>query len=62
MLAKLVFAFMLMKGTVVPQGEHEGRKMYAVIMSDSTAVDYAYKGEVLNYIKTKEFKYNEDLK
>jgi hypothetical protein len=53
---------MLMKGTVVPQGEHEGRKMYAVIMSDSTAVDYAYKGEVLNYIKTKEFKYNEDLK
>lgn len=61
MLAKLLFAFMLMKGTVVPQGDHEGRKMYT-IQNDSMQIEYAYKAEVLNYIKTGQFKYNEDLK
>lgn len=52
---------MLMKGTVVPQGDHEGRKMYT-IQNDSMQIEYAYKAEVLNYIKTGQFKYNEDLK
>jgi hypothetical protein len=58
----LVFYFMMFKGSIIPQGQHEGRKMYAVIFPDGKAVDYAYKAEVLNYIKTKQFTYNEDLR
>ena len=53
---------MMFKGSIIPQGEHEGRKTYAVIFPDGKAVDYAYKAEVLNYNKTKQFTYNEDLR
>jgi hypothetical protein len=57
----IVFYWMMLKGSIIPQGEHEGRKMYAIIFPDGKAVDYAYKAEVLNYIKTKQFTYNEHL-
>lgn len=58
----IVFYFMMLKGSIIPQGDNDGRKMYALKCSDGKVVDYAYKEEIINYIKTKQFKYNEDLK
>lgn len=58
----IVFYWMMLKGSIIPQGEHEGRKMYALIFPDGKAVDYAYKEEILNYIETDSFYYDEDIK
>ena len=60
-MSKLVFIWFLMNGTITPAGEHEGHKMYTVWFKDGKVIDYAYKGEVINYIETGEFIYDEDL-
>ena len=63
----------LMTGTIVPQKEVDGRMTYRVEFNSLTEitegnqtfigknVDYAYKGEILQWIETNEFKYNEEL-
>lgn len=61
MFAKLVFMFMLLKGSMIEQMPVDNRKTYALWVNDTTFVDAAYKGEVLNWIKTGEFVYNEDF-
>lgn len=64
MLTKLIFLFYLCTGTVVPQDEHEGRKTYAIFFENGKVIDYAYRGEVYNWIEQgspNEFQYNEDL-
>lgn len=58
----IVFYWMMLKGSIIPQGEHEGRKMYALKFPDGKVVDYAYKEEILNYIETKTFNYDEQIK
>ena len=55
----IVFYWMLLTRTVTPAGENDGRKMYTIWCKDGKVIDLAYKGEVLNYIKTKEFEYND---
>ena len=60
-MSKLIFVWFLMNGTVTPAGEHENHKMYTVWFKDGKVIDYAYKGEVINYIETGEFIYDEDL-
>lgn len=60
-MSKLIFLWWLLNGTITPAGEHEGHKMYTVWFADGKVADYAYKGEILNYIKTKEFVYDEEL-
>jgi len=58
----IVFYWMMLKGSIIPQEKHEGRKTYALIFPDGKAVDYAYKAEIIDYLKTGTFKYNEDLR
>jgi hypothetical protein len=70
----IVFIWYLINGTIIPQKEVEGRTCYRVNFPETTeitegnetfcgnVVDYAYKGEIYNYIETKKFVYNEDLK
>jgi hypothetical protein len=48
-------------GVVVPQSDVDGRNTYAIFFENNTVIDYAYTGEVLNWIRTGVFKYNEDL-
>lgn len=56
---KIKFIWLLLTGTVVPTGEqHEGHKLYHIIQEDGV-IENAYKGEILNYIYTGEFEYNE---
>lgn len=61
MLTKLIFAAYLLTGTVSPQDEHEGRITYIIYLQDDTCIEYAYKGEILNWIETGSFQYDEDL-
>jgi hypothetical protein len=57
---KLTFIWWLLTGTVTPTGEqHEGHKLYHVLVDKNTAIENAYKGEILNYIKTGTFVYDD---
>jgi leucyl aminopeptidase (aminopeptidase T) len=60
-MAKLIFAWYLITGTVQYQQTVDGHKQYALFFKDGKVVDYAYKAEILEYIETKTFEYNEDL-
>ena len=61
MIAKLIFAWYLITGTVVYQQDMDGRNQYALFFKDGKVIDYAYKEEILEYIETGTFEYNEDL-
>ena len=57
----LIFLWYLITGTVVYQQEMDGRNQYALFFPDGKVVDYAYKEEILEYIDSGDFEYNEDL-
>ena len=57
----LIFLWYLITGTVVYQQEMDGRNQYALFFPDGKVVDYATKAEIMEYIKTGKFQYNEDL-
>ena len=61
MLTKLIFALYLWTGTVTPQDEHEGRKTYTIHEKNGTCIEFAYKAEILNWIETGSFQYDETL-
>jgi hypothetical protein len=58
MIAKLIFTWYLITGTVQPIDNVNGRTIYA--MPDSN-IEYAYEAELIEYIETGTFEYNEDL-
>jgi hypothetical protein len=60
-MTKLIFIWYLLTGTVEYQQTMDGHKQYALFFKDGKVVDYAYKGEILEYIETGTFEYNEDL-
>jgi hypothetical protein len=69
----LIFIWYLITGTIVFQKEVDDRMTYRVEFKTptkitegnqtfiGTTVDYAYRGEILDWIETNEFKYNEDI-
>jgi len=60
-MSKLVFVWWLLNGTITPAGNDDNHKLYTVWFKDGKVADYAYKGEVMNYIKTGVFEYNDFL-
>lgn len=57
-----MFHILIGCGTVIPSGNVEGRLIYEVYDQDCNIVaEYAYKGEVMQYINKGEFKYDETL-
>jgi len=56
----IIFIWYLVSGTVVPQDKVEGRQTYALFFEDGKVVDFAFKAEILEYIETGTFEYNED--
>lgn len=60
-MTKLIFIWYLVTGTVQYQQTMDGHKQYALFFKDGKVIDYAYKGEILEYIETGTFEYNEDL-
>lgn len=52
-----MFYLLILIGIIKPQEEN----LYAFFTSDGKVYEYCYKEEILQAIKTGEFKYNEDL-
>ena len=62
MVAQMIFHVMVAIGLVIPNGNHEEREMYTLYTNNCELVaEYAYKGEIYNYIQTGTFVYNELL-
>jgi hypothetical protein len=60
-MTKLIFIWYLVTGTVQYQQTMDGHKQYALFFKNGKVIDYAYKSEILEYIETGTFEYNEDL-
>lgn len=58
---KLKFMWMIITHVVIPQEKHEDKMTYTIVSKDGSVIEYAYKEEVLEYIKTGTFEYNEDI-
>ena len=57
-----MFAWLVLTGQVKYQQKGEdGRKQYALFFEDGTAVEYAYKQEIYEYIQTGTFEYDDTL-
>ena len=61
MFSKLMFIWYVATGVVVPQNNVDGRQTYAIFMPNNTVIDYAYTGEVYNWIETGVFVYDENF-
>ena len=57
-IANIMFVLQLHSGIIIPQGDVDGRCIYSV---PSAGIEYAYKAEIIQYLETGEFNYNEDL-
>ena len=70
---EIIFLWYLITGTIVFQKNVDGRDTYKINFDELTiitegdkkfigyTVDYAYKEEILEYIDSGDFEYNEDL-
>jgi hypothetical protein len=58
MIAQFIFMWYLVTGIVQPSGDVDGRLIYNMPVSN---IEYAYKAELIDYIETGVFKYDEDL-
>jgi hypothetical protein len=70
---EVIFLWYLITGTIVFQKDVDGRDTYRINFDELTiitegdkkfigyTVDYAYKEEILEYIDSGDFEYNEDL-
>jgi hypothetical protein len=56
----LIFRLYIVLGIVQPQDDVDGRTIYT-IHTKSTHIEYAYKEEVLRYLETGVFTYDETL-
>lgn len=52
---------MLWTGVLTPCGDHEGQKMYNITQAPNCIIEYAYRAEVMNYISTGVFVYDDML-
>ena len=71
-MSTLIFLWYLITGTIVYEKNIDGRNTYRMEFSDTTViteggkkfygttVDYVYKEEILEYIDSGTFEYNED--
>jgi hypothetical protein len=61
--AEMRFLEMQDEGTIVYEGEDidTGKAMFTIFLPDTT-INYAYKAEVMEYISTGTFEYNDFLK
>ncbi|NDB85728.1 MAG: hypothetical protein EB127_23960 [Alphaproteobacteria bacterium] len=58
--ALLKFEAMKYASKVIQTDTHEGRETYTITI-EGKAIEHAYKEEIINYLVTDEFTYNENL-
>jgi hypothetical protein len=59
LLAHLTFVLQLHTGIIIPTDDVDGRPIYSV---PTAGIEYAYKAEIIDYIQTGVFTYDETLK
>ena len=57
-IANIIFVLQLHTGVIIPVDDVDGRTIYSM---PSANIEYAYKAEIIQYLETGEFEYNEDL-
>lgn len=57
-IANIMFVLQLHTGLIIPDGDVDGRTTYSI---PSANIEYAYKAEIIQYLETGRFDYNEDL-
>ena len=58
LIAKLMFVLQLHSGVIVPSDDVDGRTIYAI---PSAKIEYAYKEEIIRYLETGIFQYDDTL-
>jgi hypothetical protein len=58
LLAHISFVLYLHTGVILYTGDVDGRAIYSV---PSAGIEYAYKAEIIQYLETGEFTYDEDI-
>ena len=53
-----MFVLHLHSGQIIPTDNVDGRTIYSM---PSANIEYAYKAEIIQYLETGQFEYNEDL-
>jgi hypothetical protein len=51
----------IMNGTIVPDAVIDDRQTYTIKLDSIKEINYAYKAEVIKYLETGKFLYDEDL-
>ena len=57
-IANLMFILQLHSGAIIASDDVDGRTIYSI---PSAGIEYAYKAEIVQYLETGQFDYNEDL-
>ena len=57
-IANLMFVLQLHSGYIIPTDDVDGRTIYS---SPSAGIEYAYKAEIIQYLETGVFMYDETL-
>jgi hypothetical protein len=55
---KLFFMWQLLTGVIIPQDDVDGRTIYSI---PTVGIEYAYKTEIIRYLETGTFQYDETL-
>ena len=55
---KLMFTLKLYSGIIIPTDDVDGRTIYSI---PSAGIEYAYKAEIIQYLETGVFTYDETL-
>lgn len=58
LIAKLMFICQLHSGVIVPSDDVDGRIIYSI---PSAGIEYAYKAEIVQYLETGVFVYDETI-
>jgi len=57
-IANLMFVLQLHTGVIIPTDKVDGRTIYSI---PSESIEYAYKSEIIQYLETGIFKYDDTL-
>ena len=58
LIAKLMFTLKLYSGVIIPTDDVDGRTIYSIPSKD---IEYAYKTEIIQYLETGVFTYDDTL-
>jgi hypothetical protein len=58
LIAQIMFSLQLCSGTIVSSDDVDGRTIYSI---PSASIEYAYKAEIIQYLETGVFSYDETL-